>query len=399
MDIFGIRHHSSSTTARLELVNIFGSFAKYKMFIVGDHEEEKIPGLELNFYRNSCPNAEQFVKDEVSRSTLIDPTTAAALLRLAFHDCQVDGCDASVLLSFSNGLMTETESEMNFGLRKLHIINGIKSSLERICPQTVSCSDIIQLAARDAVHLSGGPFIDVFTGRKDGTLASKERADKELPPADISVDKFIEIFQEKNITLQEGVALIGKQSAFSASFYTTLLSFYPVSEKFTHFYIGHKNVTTEILVIWSNSDAGAHTLGIGHCRNFERRLQPPGDPTLSAGFKLTLLMICSNPFLSNITFETNDLTTFAFDNRYFTDILNGRGLLKIDSDISRDQRTKPHVLRFASDQKQFFRSFTSGFLKLSNHKVLLGKQGEIRKDCRVWSTELLVDASPMTEPP
>ncbi|XP_060206606.1 peroxidase 29-like [Lycium barbarum] len=303
--------------------------------IVGDHEEEKIPGLELNFYRNSCPNAEQFVKDEVSRSTLIDPTTAAALLRLAFHDCQVDGCDASVLLSFSNGLMTETESEMNFGLRKLHIINGIKSSLERICPQTVSCSDIIQLAARDTIHLSGGPFIDVFTGRKDGTLASKERADKELPPADISVDKFIEIFQGKNITLQEGVALIG-----------------------------------------------AHTLGIGHCRNFEKRLQPPGDPTLPTGFKLTLLVICSNPFLSNITFETNDLTTFAFDNRYFTDILNGRGLLKIDSDISRDQRTKPHVIRFASDQKQFFRSFTSGFLKLSNHKVLLGKQGEIRKDCR-----------------
>ncbi|KAK4349933.1 hypothetical protein RND71_029246 [Anisodus tanguticus] len=173
--------------------------------IIGDYEEEIIPGLELNFYGNSCPNAEQFVKEEVSRSVLIDPTTAAALLRLAFHDCQ--GCDGSVFLSYSNGLMIETESEMNFGVRKLDIINGIKSSLERICPQTVSCSDIIQLAARDAVYLAGGPYKDVFTGRKDSKFASKERADKELPPADISVDKFIKIFQQKNITLQ-GVALL-----------------------------------------------------------------------------------------------------------------------------------------------------------------------------------------------
>ncbi|KAK4361903.1 hypothetical protein RND71_017144 [Anisodus tanguticus] len=122
----------------------------------------------------------------------------------------IRGCDGSVLLSYSNGLMTETEPEMSFGVRKLDIINGIKSSLERICPQTASCADIIQLAARDAVYLAGEPYIDVFTGRKDGILASKERADKELPPADISVDKFINIFQQKNITLQERVALLVK---------------------------------------------------------------------------------------------------------------------------------------------------------------------------------------------
>ncbi|XP_016455463.2 peroxidase 29-like [Nicotiana tabacum] len=303
--------------------------------IVGDSKEEKSPRLEFNFYRNSCPNAEQVVKDEVSRSMLLDPSSAAALLRLAFHDCQVDGCDGSVMLSYSNGSITETESDMNFGVRKLDLIDGIKRSLERICPQTVSCADIIQLAARDGVHLAGGPYIEILTGRRDGKLSSKERADKQLPAADISVDKFIKNFQQKNITLQEGVALIG-----------------------------------------------AHTLGISHCRNFEKRLQPTEDPTLSTSFKLTLLVICSNPFLSNVTFATNDATTFAFDNRYFNAILNGRGLLKIDSEISSDQRTKPYVLGFASDQQQFFNSFTSGFLKLSSHKVLLGKEGEIRKDCR-----------------
>ncbi|MCD9558724.1 hypothetical protein HAX54_016260 [Datura stramonium] len=133
-----------------------GSWRRGEVRDIGDHEEERIPGLELNFYKKSCPNAEQFVKEEVSRSLLLDPSAAAALLRLAFPDCQVDGCDGSVLLSFPNSLKTKTESEMNFGLRKLDIINGIKSSLERICPQTVSCADIIQLAARDDVYLIKG---------------------------------------------------------------------------------------------------------------------------------------------------------------------------------------------------------------------------------------------------
>lgn len=65
----------------------------------------------------------------------------------------LQGCDGSVMLSYSNGSITETESDMNFGVRKLDLIDGIKRSLERICRQTVSCADIIQLAARDGVHL------------------------------------------------------------------------------------------------------------------------------------------------------------------------------------------------------------------------------------------------------
>lgn len=46
--------------------------------------------LEHQFYRNSCGAAEMIVKEEVKTSVLTDPSTAAALLRLAFHDCQVD---------------------------------------------------------------------------------------------------------------------------------------------------------------------------------------------------------------------------------------------------------------------------------------------------------------------
>lgn len=127
--------------------------------------------------------------------------------------------------------------------------------------------------------------------------------------------------------------------------------------------------------------AGAHTLGVGRCRNFEERLRPVSDPTLSPTFSLLLQTVCSDPSLSDVAFAQNDATAFIFDNHYFIDIQKGRGLLKIDSDIATDPRTMPYVIAFGNDMQHFFCMFTSGFLKLSSYKVLVGDEGEIRRDC------------------
>nr|XP_011468479.1 PREDICTED: peroxidase 29-like [Fragaria vesca subsp. vesca] len=235
------------------------------------------------------------VKELMKPIILTDPTTSAALLRLAFHDCQVDGCDASVLLREADGSSSmETESDKNFGIRKLETIDMIKTSLEQHCPQTVSCADIIQLAAREAIYL---------------------------------------IFRQKNISLEQGVAR-------------------------------------------------AHTLGITHCRNINERLRPASDPTLSLTYSLPLQTICSNALLSDTTFSANDATPVTFDNHYFNDIENGRGLLKIDSEIARDPRTMPFVIQYGRDMKLFFDTFSSAFLKHSSLNVLVGEDGEVRRDCK-----------------
>lgn len=65
----------------------------------------------------------------------------------------MQGCDGSILLEISNGMTAETLSDKNLGIQKLDVINEIKNSLEIICPETVSCADIIQLSERDALHL------------------------------------------------------------------------------------------------------------------------------------------------------------------------------------------------------------------------------------------------------
>ncbi|RYR38306.1 hypothetical protein Ahy_A09g043310 [Arachis hypogaea] len=79
-----------------------------------------------------------------------DPTLAAALLRMHFHDCFVQDCDTSVLVT---GFVTERTAFANLGLRGFEVIDDTKTQLEAACPSVVSCADIVALAARDSVVL------------------------------------------------------------------------------------------------------------------------------------------------------------------------------------------------------------------------------------------------------
>ena len=44
-------------------------------------------GLSKNYYMKSCPMADFIVKNSVNAALRADPTLAAALIRMHFHDC------------------------------------------------------------------------------------------------------------------------------------------------------------------------------------------------------------------------------------------------------------------------------------------------------------------------
>ncbi|XP_034686353.1 peroxidase 29 [Vitis riparia] len=298
-------------------------------------------GLSYSFYQKSCPQVEDIVRAALGPIFLSDPSSPPAFLRLLFHDCQVQGCDASILVDPADGKMPlEMASSKNFGVRKRESISLIKSVVEAQCPGTVSCADILVMAARDAVAFSGGPWIKVPFGRRDSSRATSYKlADALLPPANLDVNGLLQIFTQKGMTIKEAVAIIG-----------------------------------------------AHTIGITHCLNIRDRLQRPEGGGrargMEPGFEAFLRLSCpEGSLISNSTFVVNDPSAFTFDNHYYSNAMHGRGILRVDAEVSSDSRTAPIVSSFAADQSEFFRAFASAFVKLSASGVLTGNQGVIRKSC------------------
>jgi len=122
----------------------------------------------------------------------------------------MQGCDASILLDTNYATQTsEIASSGNFAIRNRETINDIKSVLEEECPGQVSCADIIVLAAKVSVSLSGGPSIQVPFGRKDSRTSSSKEADAKLPSPTVTVDEFLSIFKSKGMNIQESVAILG----------------------------------------------------------------------------------------------------------------------------------------------------------------------------------------------
>ena len=121
----------------------------------------------------------------------------------------IQACDASILLDSGSDGTSELQSGSNGGIRRLNWIDNVKQRLEAACPGTVSCADIIALAARDAVALNGGPDIHLRLGRLDGFEASASEASSSLPPATISVSSMLDLFAEMGMDAAESVAILG----------------------------------------------------------------------------------------------------------------------------------------------------------------------------------------------
>ena len=107
-------------------------------------------GTRVGFYSRTCPQVESIVQKTVNSHFQSNPAIAPGLLRMHFHDCFVQGCDASILI---DGSSTEKTAGPNRLLRGYDVIDDAKTQLEAACPGVVSCADILALAARDSVIL------------------------------------------------------------------------------------------------------------------------------------------------------------------------------------------------------------------------------------------------------
>ncbi|KAJ6901654.1 hypothetical protein NC651_019429 [Populus alba x Populus x berolinensis] len=124
------------------------------------------------FYDSSCPNALSTIRTAIRSAIASDRRMAASLIRLHFHDCFVQGCDASILLDETSSIQSEKTAALGNlnSARDYNVIDKAKNELEKIC-SVVSCADIIAVAARDASAYVGGPSYAVKLGRRVSYLS------------------------------------------------------------------------------------------------------------------------------------------------------------------------------------------------------------------------------------
>lgn len=91
------------------------------------------------------------------------------------------------------------------------VIDDIKKEIEKECPRTVSCADILTAATRDATRMvNGGTYWTVEYGRKDGMYSYAKEADELVPTGYESITTLLQLFQSMGLDVSDLVILSGK---------------------------------------------------------------------------------------------------------------------------------------------------------------------------------------------
>ncbi|XWS73449.1 hypothetical protein CRYUN_Cryun02cG0129900 [Craigia yunnanensis] len=258
----------------------------------------------------------------------------------------VPGCDASILLDDP-----ETTDKValpnNNSVRGFEVTDAMKAALENVCNQTVSCDDIVTIAAKESVALAGGPSWAVPSGRKDSFSANRDLSNTALPG-------FPEPLEQ-----------------IKANFATVRL-----------------DTSVDVVAL-----SGAHTFGRAQCIAFSNRLYNftgvgDQDPDLNETLAVKLREICPNITFNNLA-DVDHTTPDAFDNSYFKNLQVKECLLQSDQILFRDGADTVEIVNaFSSNQSAFFESFVESLIRMGNISPLTGSAGEVRLNCRVINANI-----------
>ncbi|KAK8607326.1 hypothetical protein V6N13_053067 [Hibiscus sabdariffa] len=297
--------------------------------------------LSEDFYANSCPNVESIVSQAVSTKFSQTFVTIPSTLRLFFHDCFVEGCDASVIIQSPNG-DAEKDAPDNLSLAGdgFDTVIKAKQAVEAQCPGVVSCADILALAARDVVVLAGGPSWEVELGRRDGLISQASRVAGNLPEPDFNLVQLNTLFARHNLNQFDMIAL-----------------------------------------------SGAHTVGFSHCDRFSDRIySSPIDPTMDPSYAQQLRQACPPNVDPSIAINMDPVTPRTFDNVYYQNLMARKGMFTSDQVLETDPNSEPTVSDFATNPGNFNAAFTTAMRKLRRVAVKTGSEGEIRIDCTTFNS-------------
>ncbi|KAG8075555.1 hypothetical protein GUJ93_ZPchr0006g43497 [Zizania palustris] len=290
--------------------------------------------LSTKFYAKTCPGVATIVRSVMARAVAKEPRMGASMIRLFFHDCFVNGCDASILLDDTPTFTGEKNAGPNVNsVRGYEVIDAIKARVEAACNATVSCADIVALASRDAVNLLGGPTWNVQLGRKDSRTASGSAANANLPGPGASAASLVAAFAAKGLSPREMTAL-----------------------------------------------SGAHTVGQARCLFFRDRIYT--EQSINATFAAERRQTCPQTGGDGNLAPFDDQTPDAFDNAYFKNLVAQRGLLPSDQELFNGGTQDALVRKYSGNAGMFATDFAKAMVKMGGLLPSSGTPTEVRLNCR-----------------
>ncbi|KAK4341116.1 hypothetical protein RND71_039617 [Anisodus tanguticus] len=256
------------------------------------------------------------------------------------------GCDASVIIASPvNTAEKDHPDNKSLAGDGFDTVIKAKAAIDAIpsCKNKVSCADILTIATRDVIQLSGGPGYAVELGRLDGFTSKASNVEGNLPKPTFNLDQLNTMFASHGLNQFDMIAL-----------------------------------------------SAAHTLGAAHCSKFSNRLynfslRSPVDPTLSKKYAAQLQQLCPKNVASDTIVTMDPTTPNTFDNVYFQNLQKGMGLFTSDQVLFTDKRSKGTVNVWASNSKVFQKAFVNAMTKLGRVGVKTGKNGNIRRDCGAFN--------------
>lgn len=174
----------------------------------------------------------------------------------------------------------------------------------------------------------------VLLGRRDARTASRAAANSNLPPPTFSLSQLTSNFKSHGLNVRDLVAL-----------------------------------------------SGGHTIGFARCTTFRNRAY--NETNIDSNFAASLRKQCPRRGGDN-NLATLDATSARVDTRYYSALLQKKGLLHSDQELFKGQGSESDKLvkLYSRSSLAFARDFKASMIKMGNLKLLTGRQGEVRRNCR-----------------
>ncbi|XP_019228726.1 PREDICTED: LOW QUALITY PROTEIN: peroxidase 4-like [Nicotiana attenuata] len=204
------------------------------------------------------------------------------------------------------------------------------SELETRAAEAVVLETRLQQSEQEVV---GGPSWTVKLGRRDSTIASKTLAETDLPGPFDPLNRLISSFASKGLSTRDMVAL-----------------------------------------------SGAHTIGQAQCFLFRDRIYGNGTD-IDAGFASTRRRQCPQEGENGNLAPLDFVTPNQFDNNYFKNLIQKKGLLQSHQVLFNGGSTDNIVSEYSNSARAFSSDFAAAMIKMGDISPLTGQNGIIRKVC------------------